>query len=237
MPGDTEELLTTLSSLAKGLLYKSETDEPYTIFFWKQSTQGQFSLIHLLEKLNVLRVTTRESLVPPSQQVSSLLDALARNEIQAEVWGFWQTQLIVGQMSQTEWLGIAPLSNSSTCSFGDRHYPQPLPPSPAAQALHETLEPLLSEQKLMINGDESESILWETASSKEEILERSLNGSNLVEVWNFQGFGEPALDQFLLESLEEVLTYVFKTDRFQIYTVGRTPSGDYLGVSTVAVWT
>jgi hypothetical protein len=237
MQKDTEELLTTLNRLIEGSLYRSETDEPYTLFFWEQSTQGQFSLVHLLEKLDVLRVTTPESLALSSQQVSSLWNALARNKLLAEVWEFWQTQLIVGQMSQTEWLGIAPLSYSTTCSFGDRHYPQPLPPSPAAQALNETLEPLLSEQKLMINGNESESILWETASSKEEILERSLNGSNLVEVWNFQGFGEPALDQFLLENLEEVLTYVFKTDRFQIYTVGRTPSGDYLGVSTVAVWT
>jgi hypothetical protein len=191
--------------------------------------------VHLLEKLNVLKVSLAEHADLSSQQVSGLTDALVRNEAQVEVWNFWRTQLVLGQISPLEWLGMAPLSNPSTCSFGDRHYPQPLLPSPAVQALQERLEPLLPE--LMNNSAEGEAMLWETAPSREEILERSLNRANWVEIWNFRGFGEPALDQFLLENLAEVLTYVFKTDQFQIYTVGKTPSGDYLGVSTAAVWT
>ncbi|BAZ11927.1 nuclease A inhibitor family protein [Calothrix sp. NIES-4071] len=149
------------------------------------------------------------------------------------------SMLIIGQTQEDDWVGISTAFEYQTCRFGEPFEFEKYSSTAAARNLINILEPLLAEQKYSSYNDLS-CLTLETALIKDKLLLKLLVTAGYIEIWQHQSFEEEknSLDRFLLANLQDVLTYVFCFyDGFTIYTIGKTPENDFLGVHTVGIWT
>lgn len=225
MKPETEQLLATLKIVTQNLYYMSETDAPYEPFVWDVAEKGSFHFLRVLESLNYLVSVPKDQV---SQSNPQLIKTLEENLSHLSFFSFGGENLTVGDTTEGDWVGVSQKFSYDTCAFGDRYHPPTTPTTPATKELQNQIAPLLSGQ------------VCESAATQEELILKLLSSSDLVEIWHFEGFREAdKLNRFLTTQLKDVLTYVFigENGGFDIYTLGETPTGDYLGVSTVAIWT
>ncbi len=60
MNPETEKLLATLEVVSEGLWYSSESDYSYVPFVWDSRSQGEFSIVNVLEHLGYFQVVEHE---------------------------------------------------------------------------------------------------------------------------------------------------------------------------------
>jgi len=114
-------------------------------------------------------------------------------------------------------------------------------PTPATTQLKAKIEPLFLSEEW---GWALQQVC-ENAPTRDDLILKLLTSAEDLCMWIFKGFEKnqfvdaQKLNQFLLSNLKNILMYVFCTASgyFSIYTIGETSTGDYLGVSTVAIWT
>jgi len=225
MKPEIEQLLANLELATKDLYYMSETDAPYQPFLWDVAEKGPFDFLRVLESLNYLVSVPKDQV---TQSNPPLIKTLEENLSHLSFFSFGGENLIVGETTEGDWVGICNKFSYDTCAFGDRYHPSTTPATSAAKEVQNQIAPLLSNQ------------VAESAATQEELILKLLSSSDLVEIWQFEGFREAdKLNSFLTSQLKNVLTYVFcgKNGGFDIYTLGETSTGDYLGVRTFAVWT
>lgn len=148
---------------------------------------------------------------------------------------------IFGQTNDGDWVGFSQvLPPPDRAAFGKRLPKQDYQPSQAALRLDEQLKPFLPDLNSLI--------VYQFASTFDMVIESLLRATGLLEIWHFdvfdreQGAGEPYqyenLEKFVASYLNKPRIYVFGNNSlYELYIIGKCQTGDWLGASTLAVWT
>jgi Nuclease A inhibitor-like protein len=260
---ETENILATLKVISKGLRYPSESSYPYEPFVWDTQFQGEFNIIRVLENLEYFRKIEYETVIQDIQNVFQrckyhknfdeieqihrhalqIIETLKVHVTKIEVFTIAHPisypKIIIGRTKEGEWAGISTTFDYQTCSFGELLEIRTYPLTNPAIYLKNIIDPLLEEQRYSVY-DGISNLVFETAPTKDDLILRLLISAGYIEIWKHKSFEEQKnnLDLFLLERLQDVLTYVFcYGDGFSIYTIGETTENDFIGVSTIGIWT
>jgi Nuclease A inhibitor-like protein len=172
---------------------------------------------------------------------------------------FESIKILVGKVSDYCWIGISPIC--SNIEFPN----QPTLEKFLAQQIKNTvtaaieskLKPILDTLTFITrnfyNDFEKENrYVCEFAKTESEVISRLLHLSNFINTWEFEGIGyartgyfdiEEAsrfdrIDELLKSHLRNLRVHVVGTTSiFDLYAIGQAESGDWLGVSTTAIWT
>jgi hypothetical protein len=177
---------------------------------------------------------------------------------------FESFKILVAQVNEDCWIGISPIR--SYVEFPTRPTPekflaQQIESNQAeAKAIEAKLKPILD--RITFIGrqcydvfDKEQQYACEFATTEDAVINRLLHLSNFLNTWEFEGMslgdeglegvGNPEdegkfdmLDQLLRSKLRNLRVHIVGTiSIFDVYAVGQAESGDWLGVSTTAVWT
>jgi Nuclease A inhibitor-like protein len=171
---------------------------------------------------------------------------------------FESIKILVGKVSDDCWIGISP--TCSNIEFPD----QPTLEIFLAQQLENdetaviksNLKPVLDVLMFITrygsNFEQDNRCICEFAKTESEVINRLLHLSNFVNTWEFKGIGYARTGYFEIDEaskfdrIDELLTSHLKnlrvhvvgtTSMFDLYAIGQAESGDWLGVSTTAIWT
>jgi Nuclease A inhibitor-like protein len=162
------------------------------------------------------------------------------------------------------WIGISPIRRY--IEFPDRPTPEKFqaqsiePRDIEILELQSKLKPILDSVAFIGRQcydvyDEEHQYACEFAETEDAVINRLLHLSNFLNTWEFEGMalGDTGLeglsnlkeegkfdtiDRLLRSHLKNLRVYIVGSiSIFDIYAVGQAQSGDWLGVSTTAIWT
>lgn len=169
--------------------------------------------------------------------------------------------ILLGQTKSGEWIGISPevyadfeqWEGGDTMTAGEPLLTPELPQTELTKELLDQLEPILP--NLLLDASPSwyllKGFIVRVGSNRESmltILLDNLGFARTVPFCQFAYFDEydeieeretrERLDQFLTSNLSNLRTYLLGICTcYHIYTMGQTSDGDWVGVSSIAVWT
>jgi Nuclease A inhibitor-like protein len=172
---------------------------------------------------------------------------------------FESIKILVGKVSDDCWIGISPIC--SNIEFPD----QPTLEKFLAQqienddtaAIESKLKPILDALTFITRNfyndfEQENRCICEFAKTESEVINRLLHLSNFVNTWEFKGIGYARtgyfgideasrfdrIDELLTSHLKNLRVYVVgTTSMFDLYAIGQAENGNWLGVSTTAIWT
>ena len=152
--------------------------------------------------------------------------------------GYDRFGFLIGKTTDGDRMGFSQLLPSpDRAGFGERLPKQDYSPSQAALDLENQLKPILKDEP---------SIVWEASVNLNLTIEALLRSAGLLEIWHFRGFCDEVDDsypyinfeEFVVSHLKEPQIYVLGDGAlYRLYVIGKCQTGDWLGASTLAVWT
>jgi len=167
---------------------------------------------------------------------------------------FESCEFIVGETIDGDWIGICPcFPKPHTGGYGQKINREVNIPCDSTIALKQQIEPILQKLKpalVRYKDQVSLGVNWQSALQKDELIEKLLESSNIVEIWEFKKFmqdpGDLDVDEkyALLELDKFANTYFHKPSLyvlgnwklFRLYLVGKIQNGDSLLAVTAANW-
>jgi len=167
---------------------------------------------------------------------------------------FEQFYIIVGETYDGYWLGISPqiCADDNIRTDTERlDISTNFTPVASNQTLIDTLQSIVTGLEFATTPNTTNREFYLTSgNSKEQTIYQLVDGINFVITCTFAPFGSVAesedaqffhsiqpLDQLLELNLSNLREYVIGSySTYHLYTIGNTHSGDWVGVSNVAVW-
>jgi hypothetical protein len=172
--------------------------------------------------------------------------------------GYELFYFLTGQTKNGDWIAISPLfPKANSCNYGEIYTRGDRSPSTAAQSLITSLEPILKNVRsgiILHTPKASKGIVVEVAEDFEGSIEKILESSGILKTYYFRGicddedvsrvekegreYSFKELDNFFKNNFQESRIYVLGNwADFRLYLIGKTKTGDWLGISTLATWT
>ena len=168
--------------------------------------------------------------------------------------GFEACEFIIGEL-QDEWVGICPIfPKPHTVNYGQKIQREINPFSSSALALKQQIDTTLVKLKpalIRYEAQLSKGVVWETAITKDELIEKLLESAQILKIWEFNCFLKnydyleedekynfSNLEKFVTQNFQKPLLYVLGNWAvFRLYLVGQISNRDWLGTVTAASWT
>lgn len=168
--------------------------------------------------------------------------------------GFEACEFIVGETIDGDWIGICPcFPKPHTVGYGQRITREVNIPCDSTIALQQQIEPILQKIKpafVRYEAQVSLGVTWQSARKEEELIEKLLESSCIVEIWEFKKFMQDLgnldvdekyafleLDKFANTYFQKPILYVLGNWKlFRLYLVGKIKNGDSLGAVTAVDW-
>ena len=172
---------------------------------------------------------------------------------------FESLKILVGKVSDDCWIGISPIC--SHVEFPNRptleYFLAQQIVNDRTEALRFKLKPILDSLTFIVRNcyiscESQNQYICEFAKTEDEVINRLLHLSKFTNMWEFEGMdlrsdGSCGFDKNgKFKEIDRVLNLHLKNlhfhivgsiSIFDIYAIGQTESGDWLGVSTTAIWT
>jgi Nuclease A inhibitor-like protein len=172
---------------------------------------------------------------------------------------FESIKILVGKVSDDCWIGISPIC--SNIEFPNQptlgKFLAKQIENDEAAAIKSKLKPILDTltfitRNFYIDFEQENRYICEFAKTESEVINRLLHLTNFVNTWEFEGIGYARtgyfdideasrfnrIDKLLTSHLKNLRVHVVgTTSMFDLYAIGQAESGDWLGISTTAIWT
>jgi hypothetical protein len=172
--------------------------------------------------------------------------------------GYELFYFLIGQTKDGDWIAISPLfSEADSCDYGEIYTRADRSPSTAARSLMTSLEPILKDFRsgsILHTPTASKGTIVEVAGDRDLLIERTLESSQMLKTYHFRGFCSDEevsriekegrdysfkeLDLFFKNNLQYSRIYVLGNwADFRLYVIGKSQTGEWVGISTLATWT
>jgi Nuclease A inhibitor-like protein len=172
---------------------------------------------------------------------------------------FESIKILVGKVSDDCWIGISPIC--SNIEFPNqptlKKFLARKTENDETAAIKFKLKPVLDVMTFItrscyLDFEKDNRYVCEFAKTESEAINRLLHLSNFINTWKFEGIGCARTGYFDIDEasrfdcIDELLTSYLKNLRvhvvgtismFDLYAIGQSENGDWLGVSTTAIWT
>lgn len=202
-----------------------------------------------------------EQIINLLQLFTSLLQ-IYRISLSDESGEYEAFHIFVGNTKDGDWISISPKIDSELNARRSERFliESSTLVKESTLELKNQLEPLLAKLKFIVTeyyekNQEKQGFVLEIATTKEEIINKLLDSIGFVKTCTFKGFSENAkenddlesreylekfkpLDELLKSRLTNLREYVIGGMAvYYLYNIGNTQDGDWIGVSTIAIWT
>ncbi|MBE9197609.1 MULTISPECIES: pentapeptide repeat-containing protein [unclassified Nodularia (in: cyanobacteria)] len=250
------ELLEQIRQASQGLYYGSEADYPYEVFLWEVANRGEFTLEGLLKAFGYLREISSDDfrngnfddLLPENKQViqsfrtlllqlKSFLTNLQVYRLAVSAPDFY---IVIGNTPSGDWLGI---STKVSSYLEQQHYSSQIfrfRDSAVAklenQELIVTLENEIAEVRFA--SEYLKSFVWEIAERKSALIHNLLDTVGIVTTNEVKNpFGSETQAELVRSNLTNLRLYRLSAGEIEMYIIGQTENGDWIGLHTKAVET
>jgi Nuclease A inhibitor-like protein len=189
------------------------------------------------------------------------------NDRRSSKYVFESFKILVAKVNEGCWIGISPIRSYiefPTRPTPEKFLAQRIDPTQAETLeLQAKLQPILDSVTFIGREcydvfDKEHQYACEFAATEDAVIDRLLHLSHFLNTWEFEGMSlgneglegvddpdDPndegkfeAIDRLLRSKLKGLRVHIVGTiSMFDIYAVGQIKNGDWLGVSTTAVWT